>query len=323
MFWFDLPNFYDELQRRSLLARVGRFEAEISALSRLAHHNIVQIVEHGEHNGKRFLVMEYCERGDLSDFDLTALSLTERVSVFRQICDGVAAAHRSGIVHRDLKPKNVLVRRDGSVVVGDFGLCLDLSETEERLTDTSEAVGPKDYIAPELEGGRIDEPNPSCDCYSLGKLLYFLVSSRALPRERHRDPRYNLLRNAEPTMHFIYDLLDRSIAEDPEARFRDAVEFLKGVDQVITKIAQHAHVLDLNVAQKCLYCVEGTYQLQLAHDPKAYETERPVPKSGFQFWGNNSMDQKPWMVLVCDTCGNAQFFRRDLTVAPQRWKNVT
>ena len=230
MFWFDLQNFYDELQRRSLLARVGRFEAEISALSRLAHHNIVQIVEHGEHNGKRFLVMEYCERGDLSDFDLTALSLTERVSVFRQICDGVAAAHRSGIVHRDLKPKNVLVRRDGSVVVGDFGLCLDLSETEERLTDTSEAVGPKDYIAPELEGGRIDEPNPSCDCYSLGKLLYFLVSSRALPRERHRDPRYNLLRNAEPTMHFIYDLLDRSIAEDPEARFRDAVEFLKGVE---------------------------------------------------------------------------------------------
>lgn len=303
--------------------RSGRFEAEISALSRLAHPNIVQIVEHGEHDGRPYLVMEFCERGDLDSFDLAVLSLKERLAVFRQICSGVAAAHQSGFLHRDLKPKNILVRKDGSVAVGDFGLCLDLSETEDRLTETGEAVGPRDYIAPELEGGRTDDPAPSCDCYSLGKLLYYLVGGRTLPRERHREPRYNLLRpDADPAMHFVYDLLDHSLVEDPAARFRNAAEFLQGVDGVLEKMDKHAHVLDLNIVQKCLYCVEGTYQLQLAHEPKAYETERPVRKSGHQFWGNNQMDQRPWMVLVCDTCGNVQMFRRDLTTTPQKWKNV-
>jgi len=124
-------------------------------------------------------------------------------------------------------------------------------------------------------------------------------------------------------MYFVYDVLDRSLVEDPGVRFRDAGEFLKAVDGVLDKMDRKAHVVDLNVVQKCLYCVEGTYQLQLAHEPAAYETERPVRKSGHHFWGNNSMDQKPWMVLVCDTCGNVQMFRRDLTAAPQKWKNVT
>src|SRR5262249_32851450 len=88
------------LKRLKNSARSGRFQAEIDALSRLEHRNIVRIVEHGEHKGKPYLVMEYCECGDLGDLDLTPLSLSDRLSMFRQICDGVAAAHRSAIVHR-------------------------------------------------------------------------------------------------------------------------------------------------------------------------------------------------------------------------------
>jgi len=317
-------------QRKYVLKRLknrhrdGRFEAEIAALSRLSHPNVVQIVDHGEEDGRPFYVMEFCEGGDLTGFDLAPLSVRNRVVLFRQVCLGVAVAHHSRLLHRDLKPKNILVRRDGSLAVGDFGLCLDLNDTDQRQTLTGEAVGPRDYIAPELEGGRLEDPQPSCDCYSLGKLLYYFVGNQTLPRERHREPRYNLLRSdVNPAMHFVYDLLDRSLVEDPGARFRDAAAFLKAVDGVLEKMDRDAHVLDLNVVQKCLYCIEGTYQLQLAHEPKAYETERPVRKYGFQFWGNNSMDQKPWMVLVCDTCGNVQTFRRDLTAAPQKWQNVT
>jgi hypothetical protein len=123
-------------------------------------------------------------------------------------------------------------------------------------------------------------------------------------------------------MYFVYDLLDRSVVEDPGARFRDAAELLEAVDGVIDKMDKQAHVLDLKVVQKCLYCIEGTYQLQLAHEPRAYDAELPVRKSAFHFWGSNSMDQKPWMVLVCDNCGNVQMFRKDLTITPQKWKGV-
>ena len=303
--------------------RNARFDLEIAALRRLEHPNIVQIIDDGDENGKPFYVMELCGRGDLSTLDLEPLSLRERLALFRQVCLGVAAAHQKGLIHRDLKPKNVLVRTDGSLAVGDFGLCLDLSELDHRNTETGEAVGPRDYICPELEGGRAEIPAPSCDCYALGKLLYYFVSGKTVPRERYREGRYDLLRDgADSGMHFVYDLLDRSLTENPEGRFKDGGEFLKAVDGVLEKFDMEAHVLDLEVVQKCLYCVDGNYRLQLLHEPKAYAPRLPDDKTPFRFWGSNSMDQKPWMALVCDNCGHVQFFRRDLTKDVTKWKNV-
>jgi serine/threonine protein kinase len=303
--------------------RSGRFQREITALSRLSHPNVLKIIECSNEDGKLLLVTEFCERGDLEQLDLCSLPLRTRLLMFRQVCDAIAAAHNIGLLHRDLKPKNILVRQDGSIAVGDFGLCLDLKELNNRLTETGEAVGARNYIAPEFEGGLIDDPQPSCDCYSLGKLLYYFLGCRTVPRERYREGRYSLIEpGATPAMYFAYDLLDRSIVENPTARFANASEFLKAINGVLEKMDNNAHVLDLNVAHHCLYCIEGRYKVQLLHEPKAYETERPVHKSGQQFWGTNALDYKPWMVLVCDACGNVQMFRRDLTTEPDRWKNI-
>jgi serine/threonine protein kinase len=303
--------------------RSGRFEQESGALARLSHPNVVKLVEYHAGDAEFFLVTEFCEAGDLESLDLGGLPLRDRLLMFRQVCDGVAAAHRRGLLHRDIKPKNILVRKDGSLAVGDFGLCLDLNSDDERLTRTSEAVGPRDYIAPELEGGRAEDLRPSCDCYSLGKLLYFFLGCRTLPRERHRQPRYNLLgKDAESAMHFAYDLLDRSVVEDPAARFPNASSFLEALDGVIKKMVNNAHVLDLNVRQGCNYCIEGTYQLQLLNEPHNYQGNKPENRSSHRFWGTNDMDQKPWMILVCDTCGNVQMFRQDLAADPGKWKNV-
>jgi serine/threonine protein kinase len=299
--------------------RSGRFEQESVALARLSHPNVVTLIEYHGGDGEFFLVTEFCEAGDLEDLDLCRRPLRDRLLMFRQVCDGVAAAHRIGLLHRDIKPKNILVRKDGSLAVGDFGLCLDLTRDDGRLTRTGEAVGPRDFIAPELEGGRAEDLQPSCDCYSLGKLLYYFLDCRTLPRERHRQSRYNLLgKGAEAAMHFAYDLLDRSVVEDPAARFPDASSFLKALDGVIEKMANNAHVLDLNVPQRCNYCIEGTYQLQLLSEPNNYQPNKPENRSAHRFWGTNDMDHKPWMILVCDTCGNVQMFRQDLTADPAR-----
>jgi serine/threonine protein kinase len=144
--------------------------------------------------------------------------------------------------------------------VGDFGLCFELSDIEERLTQSSEAVGARHYIAPELEDGRFQDPKPSSDVYSLGKLLYYLLSGRPFARERHRDGTYNLLGpDAETGLFFVYDLLDNSIKTNPYERFRDAKELLDNLDVAILKIRKEAHVLDLSAPQDCLYCVVGRY----------------------------------------------------------------
>jgi eukaryotic-like serine/threonine-protein kinase len=99
--------------------RSGRFEQESAALARLSHPNVVKLIEYHGGDGESFLVTEFCEAGDLESLDLCRMPLRDRLLMFRQVCDGVAAAHRVGLLHRDLKPKNILVRKDGSLAVGD------------------------------------------------------------------------------------------------------------------------------------------------------------------------------------------------------------
>jgi len=312
------------LKRLKNPKRVERFRQEIQALVTLSHPNIVRIVDHSLPDAGSsvcYYVTEFCSKGDLSKADLQQITLLRKLRLFRQVCAAVAAAHAKRLLHRDLKPANILMREDGSLAVADFGLCLDLSQIEHRMTGTTEPIGPRLYMAPELEGGRDEDPQPTCDSYSLGKLLYYFVAGRHVVREYHRQPEYSLLTpGCEEGLHFVYELLDRSVREDPSQRFQDAQEFLMELDNVIDGIERSAHVLDLSVKQRCTYCRSGTYQLQLLTGP-TYGSPVSQRTSAYKFWGLNDMGNRDWMGLVCDTCGNVQMFRPDLAPRNQ-WKNV-
>ena len=141
-----------------------------------------------------YLVTEWCEGGELSEIDLSEISIPERLGLLVGVCQGVAHAHSGGVTHRDLKPGNIFLRGDGTPVVGDFGLCF--IEGGERLTFVDEAVGPRLFMAPEMEEGRSDEVGPWSDVYSLGKVLYWLVAQkRVFSREKHRQPDWDLTRD--------------------------------------------------------------------------------------------------------------------------------
>jgi serine/threonine protein kinase len=181
-------------------ARHERFHREIEAIRLVQHPNIIKLIDHSALDDptgeveKQFLVMPIAKGGDLSDPDRIGSykgSIDAVVQVGKQLSAAIAAAHAKGVIHRDIKPSNILFTGFGhDVWLTDFGICL-LRE-QARLTDLDEVVGPRSFLAPELEDGGRLEVTPAADVYSLGKVLYYIISGGViLPRERLDEERYN------------------------------------------------------------------------------------------------------------------------------------
>ena len=163
--------------------RADRVRREAVAMGRLAGHpNVVTVYDAGEEGGAPYMVEEYLEGGTVDD--LLACSPGRRLPVERavriaaDVCAALEYAHGRGVVHRDLKPSNVWLAADGTAKLGDFGLVAALrqsaSATFAKLTDEGMMVGTIAYLAPEQALGR--SPDPRADLYSLGAVLYELVT---------------------------------------------------------------------------------------------------------------------------------------------------
>jgi serine/threonine protein kinase len=218
--------------------RLPRFEQEITTLRSIDHPRVLRVIDANVTAPKPYLVSEYCELGSLEDQKtaIGELSLTARLAMFTQITDGVAAAHQAGVVHRDLKPSNIFVRKLDDLVVGDFGVCF--IQTAERLTETVEAVGARFYMAPELADGRADDIKPASDVYSLGKVLYWLLSGSVFDREDHRR-KDRLLSTLYPidTILQVHQFLDVMIVYDPAERLPNAREVAVSFEELKRRVA--------------------------------------------------------------------------------------
>jgi serine/threonine protein kinase len=158
---------------------VTRFQREAKAASALQHPNIVQVFDYGQTNGNYFIVMELIEGTDLRRYlrSRGILDIDRAVIIAHDIALGLGAAHRRGIVHRDVKPQNVLVGRDGSIKLTDFGIASVYKDINaERLTTTGMTLGTVQYYAPEQAQGEI--VNPAADVYALGIVMYEMLTGR-------------------------------------------------------------------------------------------------------------------------------------------------
>jgi serine/threonine-protein kinase len=164
----------------SRMARLAARERNI--LAALAHPNITAFVDAGMENGRAWLAMEYVDGEPLLEHCARlGLDTRERVRLFDQICAAVAHAHAQLVVHRDLKPSNVLVNRDGTVKLLDFGIALALDPGDAQTPATQ--VFTPEYAAPEqLRGERV---TTATDVYALGLLLYELLCGKRLPTLGH------------------------------------------------------------------------------------------------------------------------------------------
>lgn len=151
---------------------VTKFRGEAQAVACMSHPNIVSIYDVGEENGMYYIVMELIDGITLKKYieEKGKLSVKEAVGISLQIANGLDAAHRNNIIHRDIKPQNILIARDGTAKVTDFGIAKAASSN----TITANAMGSVHYISPEqARGGYSDEKS---DIYSLGVTMYEMLS---------------------------------------------------------------------------------------------------------------------------------------------------
>lgn len=158
---------------------VERFHAEAEAAAKLDHPNIVPIFEVGEYEGQHYFSMAFVEGESLAQrVGRGVLPPREAAELLRQIALAIGYAHVEGVVHRDLKPANVLLDRDGQPRVTDFGLAKHVEGDHSGMTATGQILGTPSYMPPEQAGGDRDNIGPLSDIYSLGAILYCLLTGR-------------------------------------------------------------------------------------------------------------------------------------------------
>lgn len=212
---------------------LARFIQEHELLERLRHPNIVAIHAQWFSDHHAYIAMEYFPRGSLAGMLSGPLPEELALLVLRQCARGLEAAHLAGIVHRDLKPGNVMLRADGTLALTDFGIAKDL-HAPTLSTDHGVVLGTPSYMAPEQAlGKRVDA---SCDIYSLGVLLYeMLTGSKPFTGSDHQTIIYGHLNTPVPRLpaHLAtwQDLLDLMMAKLPPARPADARALLACLKQ--------------------------------------------------------------------------------------------
>lgn len=237
------------------------FEQEVELAASLHHPNIVAIHDSGITQGQYYFSMEYIHGQPLEQYaNSHPLTLRDKLTLFSKVCDAMTHAHQRGVIHRDLKPSNILVDERGEPHILDFGLAKAAvtlrgrSESTVMPTVTGQIKGTVDYMSPEQAAGRVDLIDVRSDVYSLGVILYQMLTGRfpydvsgspfeVLHRIQHEEP----VRPRQIISRFYSDveaILLKALAKDPAQRYQSVAElrhdiqcFLQGLPIVAKSVS--------------------------------------------------------------------------------------
>lgn len=312
------PPIYGALKRLINVNRIERFRKEIDAIGLIENDSVVKVIDVDTVCDKPYFVAELVDGPNLRDSDILSWPIERRLEFFRHLVAAMSVVHSQSIVHRDLKPENILIGNHDRPKIIDFGLCY--VEDGQRVTVTEEAVGSRLYMAPEFEGGAADFITQAADVYSLGKVLYWLITGRDLPRERYRDPQYALDSNyPNPAIRVFDDVFDMSIVDNQQKRVKNASDLLAPLAFATKTLLSAINLPRRNLPQRCIYCGVGRYGQPYQ---KRDDDQRDLISSmemHNKFGGlTNVAGMKP-RPLICENCGNVQWF--DLRfVKSDAWK---
>ena len=215
---------------------VERFEREAKAAGGLNHSNIVQVYLTGEDRGIHFIVQEYIQGNNLSQQirRVGPPELAQGLQWMQQIAEALHAANEAGIVHRDIKPENIMLTRDLSAKVTDFGLAqLNQQEDQKNLTQTGTAMGTPLYMSPEqIRGNKVDHRS---DQYSFGVTCYHMFAGRppfssgnpvTVAVQHLQDIPAPLSQHRADLPQEVCVAIHRMLAKDPNDRYQSTSELL-------------------------------------------------------------------------------------------------
>ncbi|MBR9910493.1 MAG: protein kinase [Gammaproteobacteria bacterium] len=211
-----------------------RFLREAKIVSRLVHPNIVTVYDVGVVAGRHFLSMEYIPGQDLKTAR-RQLSLEQRLAVLKDIAQALSFAGKKGYVHRDVKPENIILHEDdGRAVLLDFGIARP-SDLHQGMTLTGMAVGTPYYMSPEQARG---EPvDPRSDIYSLGVLLYLMLTGQ-VPYDGDSAVAVGVkhvsapVPQLPPNLQLFQPLVAKALAKNPAHRYQDAAALAADLERI-------------------------------------------------------------------------------------------
>jgi eukaryotic-like serine/threonine-protein kinase len=209
---------------------VERFKQEARSSRKLTHNNIVRIHDMFDLDEKKIISMEFIEGENLKTLLARHLTLTEDqvLTYLVQICEGLAYAHRLQVVHRDIKPANIMITDHGLLKITDFGIAKLLTDHQTKAGTV--IMGTPLYMAPEqIEGCKVDN---RCDIYSLGIMLYEMVTGRP-PFNDGNIEYQHIHHGVAPIKVGISERLNKIIMKCVEKKPEDRFQ---AVEEILTRI---------------------------------------------------------------------------------------
>ncbi len=218
---------------------IERFKNELKFARKIAHRNVCKMYDLDEEKGTHYITMEYVPGEDIKSMIRMSkqLSVATAVNIAKQVCEGLAEAHRLGVIHRDLKSSNIMIDKEGNARIMDFGIARSLQV--KGITRAGALIGTPEYMSPEQAEGK--EADQRSDIYSVGVILFEMLTGR-LPFKgdsslsialKHKtetppDPRNFNAQIPEDLSHIILKCMDK----DKENRYQDTKELLSEVRRI-------------------------------------------------------------------------------------------
>jgi serine/threonine protein kinase len=218
-----------------------RFRQEAMAVASLRHPNILTVFDSGEAEGVAYIVTELVDGGTLADKLGKPLPIEQCIDIVKAVASALDYAHSRGVIHRDVKPGNILLTRDGTPILSDFGLARMMGDGSQdaatRLTLGGNTVGTPEYMAPEQVSS--SDVTPSADIYSLAIIVYEMLtgtlpysgdSALVVIMARLRDP-LPLPRERNPDIpEAVQEVLLKGLAKEPTDRYSTAGEMVRALE---------------------------------------------------------------------------------------------
>ena len=214
-----------------------RFTREARTLARLNHPNIVSVHEFGNVEDIYFILMEFVDGSTLRDtVQAGELKPKHALKIVPFLCDALQYAHDQGIVHRDIKPENILLAKDGSVKIADFGLSRMMNKENQAtsLTQTNQVLGTPRYMAPEQfeASNHVDH---RADIYSLGVVFYEMLTGE-LPMGRFEAPSHKVRLDVR-----LDEVVLRTLEKEPQRRYQAASHIKSDLDSISNQQSPEIH----------------------------------------------------------------------------------